>query len=125
MPYKPKLPCRFVGCHRLTNQGYCEEHRKTIHNRYNKYQRDPNCNKRYGYVWKQIRKEFLKLHPLCEICKRNGKLTLTQEVHHHVALDSGGTHDFSNLQALCKACHSKVSADSGQRWHNRHKVKFY
>ena len=119
MPYSPKTPCRLSGCPKLTSREYCEKHRKIANNHYNKYQRDPECNKRYNHYWRKIRKEFLNLHPICEMCKHNGKITPTQEIHHCVSLSSGGTHDFENLEALCKSCHSKISAESGERWRNK------
>lgn len=32
---------------------------------------------------------------------------------------AGGTHDRSNLIALCKSCHSQIHAKRGDRWHDR------
>nr|WP_255407226.1 MULTISPECIES: HNH endonuclease [Corynebacterium] len=40
---------------------------------------------------------------------------MTQEVHHVVPLSRGGSHDFTNLMALCKPCHSRISALDGDR----------
>jgi hypothetical protein len=34
-----------------------------------------------------------------------GRLTPATEVDHIIALANGGTHDRSNLQSLCSACH--------------------
>ncbi|MEG0835608.1 MAG: HNH endonuclease [Christensenellaceae bacterium] len=33
-----------------------------------------------------------------------------------VPLANGGTHDESNLMALCKECHSRITAREGGRW---------
>ena len=41
MPTKPKRPCSYPGCPRLTNGRYCEEHAKLEARRYEKYDRDP------------------------------------------------------------------------------------
>jgi 5-methylcytosine-specific restriction enzyme A len=38
----------------------------------------------------------------CEACGAEGKL----EVDHVVNVAEGGTHDLTNLQALCLACHT-------------------
>ena len=35
-----------------------------------------------------------------------------------VPLSQGGTHDRENLIALCKSCHARIHAKSGDRWHN-------
>jgi len=122
LPKKPKSPCRFGGCSELTNERYCDQHRKAINNYYNKYQRDPETNKRYNSIWRKIRKEFIKSNPLCKICKQDGKLTPAQEVHHVIPLSENGTHDISNLQSLCKYHHSSESTRSGERWNKKAKV---
>ena len=116
MPRKPKKPCRYPGCAALTNETYCPEHRKLVMARYNRYERTPEMKKRYGGAWPAIRKRFITAHPLCEVCKREGRITAAAEVHHIVPLADGGTHDPTNLMALCKACHSRITATEGGRW---------
>ena len=116
MPRKPKRPCSFPGCSKLVDGRYCEEHKKLINQQYNRYSRDPETSKRYGRLWRRIRYEYIKNHPLCEECKRKGKLTPTEEVHHIIPLAKGGTHDDENLMALCKSCHSSITAQEGGRW---------
>jgi len=32
--------------------------------------------------WEQVRKDFLKAHPLCAVCGRKGSLLKPNEVHH-------------------------------------------
>ena len=34
-------------------------------------------------------------------------------------LSQGGTHERTNLIALCRSCHAKIHAENGDRWHNR------
>ena len=58
-------------------------------------------------------------HPLCEVCLAKGVYTPTEEIHHKLPLSQGGTHDRSNLMALCKECHARIHAERGDRWHNR------
>ena len=48
-----------------------------------------------------------------------GKLTPAQEVHHILPLSRGGSHDDANLMALCKPCHSEITARDGDRWRTR------
>lgn len=119
MPYKPKRPCSYPGCPRLTDGRYCEEHQKIVTAHYNKYGRDPASKRRYGRVWKRIRDRYISEHPLCEKCREAGKLTPAEEVHHVRPLSKGGTHDRSNLMALCKKCHSEITAREGGRWERR------
>lgn len=116
MPYKPKRPCAYPSCPKLTDGRYCEEHQKLTDKSYNKYQRDPATRKRYGSAWRKIRSRYIKAHPLCEECKKAGKLTPAQEVHHVVPLSKGGTHEESNLMSLCTSCHSTITAREGGRW---------
>ena len=115
MPYKPKGPCSYPGCGRLTDGRYCDEHRQVAEHQYNHYLRDPDTNKRYGRAWKKIRARFLLQYPLCEQCRQEGRLTPAQEVHHILPLANGGTHDDNNLLALCKSCHSSITATSMNR----------
>lgn len=41
MPRKPKKPCAYPGCPRLTDDVYCEEHKKLMVQRYEQRERDP------------------------------------------------------------------------------------
>lgn len=116
MPRKPKRPCSYPGCPELTDDRYCEQHQSLVNKQYNKYQRDPESNKRYGRSWKRIRDRYIKTHPLCEECQRQGRLTPAEEVHHIIPLANGGSNDKENLMSLCKSCHSRITAQSGDRW---------
>ena len=113
MPYKAKKPCARPGCPNLTSGRYCEEHAKAEAKRYNQYDRDLESNKRYGRSWARIRAAFLQANPLCELCKRDGRLAPAGLVHHKARLTDGGTNDWSNLQALCQECHSRLHAEQG------------
>jgi 5-methylcytosine-specific restriction protein A len=116
MPHKPKKPCRYPACAKLTNNRYCEEHKKEMDKRYNKYQRDKDTNKRYGSAWRKARKKYISNHPLCEQSRSYDRLTPAMEVHHIIPLSEGGTHNENNLMALCKSCHSRITATECKRW---------
>ena len=116
MPTKPKRPCSYPGCPKLTNGRFCEEHAKAEAKRYEKYDRDPAVGRRYGRAWKRIRDSYVQQHPVCELCQQDGRLTPTEEVHHKVPLSEGGTHARTNLIALCKSCHARIHAERGDRW---------
>ena len=98
VPTKPKRPCSYPGCPKLTDGRFCEEHAKAEAKRYEKYDRDPAVRRRYGRAWKRIRDRYIQEHPLCELCQRDGRLTPAEEVHHKVPLSEGGTHARDNLQ---------------------------
>ncbi len=110
MPYKPKRPCSYPNCPRVTHGRFCEEHQRQENQRYERYQRDPNTYKRYNGKWRSIRKRYISSHPLCEKCREDGRLTPAEEVHHIIPLSQGGTHSEDNLMSLCKSCHSKITA---------------
>ena len=118
MPYKPNRPCACHGCGRLavSGQQYCAAHQAQANKHYNQYERDPLSNKRYGRSWKRIRDRYIKAHPLCETCLQQDLLTSAAEVHHILPLRHGGTNDTSNLMSLCKPCHSRITAEMGDRW---------
>lgn len=68
----------------------------------------PSAAKRgYDSAWQFLRKWYLKIHPLCVDCMADNKVIPAKEVHHIVPLSQGGTHDESNLMALCKTHHSR------------------
>ncbi len=123
MPKKPKRPCSYPGCPRLTDGRFCLEHEKQENKRYEQYDRSPEVKKRYGRVWKRIRDSYAKEHPLCELCLERGVYKPTEQVHHKLPLAEGGTHDRKNLISLCKSCHATIHAERGDRW--KTKPKYY
>ena len=118
MPRKPKRPCSYPGCPKLTDGRFCEEHEKLEAKRYEKYDRDPATKRRYGRAWKRIRDRYMHAHPLCEKCLEEGRLTEAEQVHHIKPLAEGGDHSENNLMSLCSSCHAKIHAERGDRWHN-------
>lgn len=119
MPQKPKRPCSYPGCPKLTNGRFCEEHAKLDTRQYERFGRNPAIHRRYGRAWKRIRDRFISTHPLCQKCFEQGVLTKAEEVHHILPLSQGGTHAEENLMALCKSCHSRITAEMGDRWGTR------
>ena len=117
MPTKPARPCNYPGCPNLTTDrsGYCEEHRKEARRKYDKYERQPEVKKVYGYQWEKIRNKYIKAHPLCERCLSEGRSTLAVLVHHRRPVRRGGTHDEANLMSLCVSCHNKIHSELGDR----------
>lgn len=115
VPSRPKRPCSYPGCPKLTDGQYCEDHAAVARRQYNKYQRAPDINKKYGRAWKRIRDRHITLHPLCEMCLKEDMLTPAQEVHHILPISKGGTHSQDNLMSLCRSCHNKIHIEMGDR----------
>lgn len=118
MPYKPKRPCSYPGCPKLTEGMYCEEHKKLTDQQYNLYQRDKKAQSFYrSDEWKAVKKRHLALEPLCRECSKEGKLVRATMVDHIVPIKEGGAPlADTNLQSLCWSCHSRKSAQEGSRW---------
>ena len=110
MPRKPKRPCRMTGCPNLMDRKscYCETHEKTMQRHYDHFTRGYDQHERYGNSWKKIRDRHLAGHPLCEMCKEQGRYVLATLVHHILPISEGGTHDESNLMSLCVSCHERI-----------------
>lgn len=101
MPSKPRRPCTAAGCPReAVYHGKCAIHAKEFER-----QRGTSTARGYDKEWRKIRAAYLVAHPICEVC---GK-ALATEVHHKNPLPprGTGTHDWLNLQARCKPCHSR------------------
>lgn len=113
MPRRPQRPCSYPGCPNLCDGQYCDKHKTEERRKYDKYERPAEINKKYGRAWKRIRDKYVSEHPFCELCFEKGMLIPTQEVHHKRPLSEGGTHERSNLIALCKSCHAKIHAERG------------
>jgi len=66
--------------------------------------------------WKRKRKAILKRDGyLCQICKRYGRRTDAQTVHHIKHLDEYPelALENSNLISVCNACHNKLHPEKG------------
>lgn len=62
----------------------------------------------YDGDWRRLRMWFLRRNPVCVRCRLLGLVTPATEVDHITPIRDGGERlDQSNLQALCKRCHSR------------------
>lgn len=104
MPRKPLKPCKHPGCPELTAGLYCVEHEK-LHSR----DRATSTGRGYDSHWRKARNRYLKAHPLCEKCRKQGKLVRAAVVDHIVPHrgDERLFWDERNWQSLCKPCHDK------------------
>ena len=94
----------------LASPGFCQVHSKA--NTRARTQRETWRD--YGAEWRLIRSEMLASNPQCANCQQQAT-----EVDHITPLQMGGTHDRSNLQSLCKPCHSRKTASETFARRNR------
>jgi 5-methylcytosine-specific restriction enzyme A len=66
--------------------------------------------------WQRIRKAVLKRDcGLCQVCKKQGRVTPATQVDHIIKKAAGGTDDEANLQSICEPCHEiKTASDEGR-----------
>lgn len=124
MPSKALRFCAHAGCDELVTGRYCDEHQEQHEQRerdekarYDKT-RQPASKRGYDATWAEVRKAYLRRHPLCEECERQGKVKPAVLVHHKIPLSEGGARlDTSNLAAMCRRCHEDVHG--GERFRRR------
>jgi 5-methylcytosine-specific restriction protein A len=113
MPYRAKRPCRYPGCRALVESGWCEAHQpKRDHSTYDS-QRGSSNARGYNVRWQKARVTYLRSHPLCAECERQGRTTPATLVD-HIIPHKGDTNLFwdvdGNWQPLCKPCHDRKTA---------------
>jgi len=132
-PIRPRSPCRWALCPERAEpggRGYCTAHerrarqlrdREDREERKASHPRASASQRGYGVGWRRIRAWYLRRHPLCECqgyngCEhRAGECYLpANEVDHKAGQAAGNGED--NLQAVCKACHSRKTTQEDGRW---------
>lgn len=111
MPARPKRPCNHPGCRRLTTERFCEEHMREYRQRQDR-ERGTAHERGYDAKWRRARAAFLREHPLCRECEREGRITPATVVD-HIRPHRGDQELFwsaDNWQALCKPCHDRKTA---------------
>ena len=94
----------------IRSGSYCEVHAKQVQVAYDK-QRGSAASRGYGPRWQRFRRMYLRRHPYCtDPYGVHTELVLATEVDHIIPRRQGGSDDESNLQALCKPCHSRKTA---------------
>ncbi|MCE2660749.1 MAG: HNH endonuclease [Rubrivivax sp.] len=118
MPRAAPRPCVEPGCNAMaTERGRCAEHAKRQQQQLDA-RRGSSSQRGYGSQWQKARAGFLRSHPLCLHCQRQGKLVPATDVDHiqpHKG-DRALFWDSDNWQGLCKPCHSAKTATEDGRW---------
>ena len=78
-------------------------------------------SKMYGRRWQKVRLKILRAQPLCIECAKDGMVVEAKEVDHKTPHrgDMELFYDESNLQGLCKPCHSRKTAVENGGFGNR------
>lgn len=85
--------------------------------------RDPRYQKLLNSKrWKELRRQYLQAHPLCERCEAEGYVRSAVDLHHVVPVETGKTQqemerlafDIHNLRALCIPCHIATHKEMGK-----------
>ena len=108
MAYKLQKRCKVRGCNNLHHNanGYCDEHQITRRGRDER----PSAQERgYDSRWTSFARNYLKLHPVCEICGGPASCVDHKTATADMMLDAYGSFDYdeANYQALCSACNTR------------------
>ena len=113
MPDAPLRPCPHPGCPELTRGGRCPKHKQEQHRQHEGGEERLADQRFYnGTRWRKVREVQLGRYPLCEQCRRQGRTVVAKHVHHIVPRKKMQelAYVLSNLESLCKPCHSKETA---------------
>lgn len=119
MPSNPLRPCKKLGCPELTRDksGYCDKHRYIYEEEqkaWQSYHKERKSARERGYNtrWDKARKSYLKKHPLCVECEKEGRYIPATVVDHIIPHrgDQKLFWDTSNWQPLCKHHHDMKTA---------------
>ena len=71
-------------------------------------------------AWRKASRAHKQKHPLCVQCKEKGITTAAEHTDHIIPIEQGGAMlQESNLQSLCKRCHSiKTAKEKGSNRKN-------
>lgn len=117
MPWKPPGPCARPGCRTLGHERYCDAHQKQERQEQDQ-RRGSAASRGYGRKWQAARIDFIRRHPICIACHREGRVAATTVVD-HIVPHRGDEKLFwrrSNWQPLCKTCHDAKTAREDGGW---------
>ena len=107
MPRKPKRPCSYPGCPRLTDGGSARNTRSWRPNATRSTTETRQQSVGTGVPGNASGTDTCTHTPLCEKCLKEGRLTEAEQVHHIKPLAEGGDHSDGNLMSLCSSCHAR------------------
>ena len=104
--------CKNFGCPNLHHNasGYCDEctaRYRATHPREEKEKPTSSARKYYSsWQWRKFAKDFLKEHPVCEICGAPAEVCDHKDMTADMMVDAYGGFDYepAHYQALCRSC---------------------
>lgn len=109
MPFHPLKRCTYPGCRNRVKSGRCPEHKRQAERQQDE-RRGSRRERGYTYQWEQYRLAYLRDHPLCVACEKEGRYTPAKIVDHIIPISGGDDVLFwpaSNHQGLCQTCHNR------------------
>ncbi|RCW38675.1 HNH endonuclease signature motif containing protein [Marinilabilia salmonicolor] len=75
--------------------------------------------------WRELRQIALAQNPLCELCKKAGRLTPAKEVNHIIPAeeDISKFFDLNNLQPLCSFHHRSITRRDNSKYSRKNLAK--
>lgn len=104
--------CKTFGCPNLHRNasGYCDECTAKYNATHIRKDERPSSTKRgYDWTWRTYAKNFLKEHPVCEICGAPATCVDHKDMTADMMMDAYGRFDMdpSHYQALCRSCNAR------------------
>ncbi|MFN3071916.1 HNH endonuclease signature motif containing protein [Serratia sp. J2] len=109
MPSHPLKRCTYPGCRNRVKSGRCPEHKRQA-NAALTASRGTRTERGYSNRWGQYRLAYLKAHPLCVMCEKEGRYAPAKIVDHIIPIEGESDVLFwpaSNHQGLCVSHHSR------------------
>jgi 5-methylcytosine-specific restriction protein A len=104
-----------MGCGVLVERGRCATHQKQQQQQADST-RGNSAERGYDSKWRKARAGWLRSHPLCMRCDKQGQVTPASVVDHIVAHRGDMTLFWNNAnwQSLCATCHNiKTATEDG------------
>ncbi len=127
MPYQPLKRCTYPGCRVRVKSGRCDGHKREARQQQDA-RRGSRRERGYSARWEKYRLIFLKAHPLCVDCEKQGIYTPARIVDHIIPINGGDDVLFwpqSNHQGLCVACHNRKTQQRDPLTKQRRKAGHY
>ena len=112
MPRSPLHPCKQQGCPALTEQRYCDRHRKDA-DALDRERRGSAAERGYDKDHRSWREAILNRDPACVSCLERGEVTRSRVADHIVPLSEWPDDRIEeawseeNGQGLCIPCHNR------------------